>query len=347
MDDPKYKLGWPLAPHVCLQLTEMLMAQGITPDALFEGTRITFEELQKEDTLVPYTQVLRLLNNARALYQGQGLGMELGAQQNHASWGLLGWLMSSCRTLGEALEKSSRYYQVAPNWLYISIRQEGLQVAITASFPFDVGPCAVLMVEELFCSFLPGVQSLSGKRIQISKVSLSYPAPSYAQSYASYFQCPVEFDQPANELYFSVDYLLLPMLLANNLTCKMAEQACEKKLLENYQQGTFYQRIRSLMHAGSFGQDYSEVSVARYFGISLRTLRRYLRNEGKSFRVLIDEVRCQQAILLLQQTGYSVAKIAEELSYADVSNFRRAFKRWTGQTPRELRKKLLASQSTE
>jgi AraC-like DNA-binding protein len=339
ISDQNFEAGWPLAPHVCLRLSNLLAEQGVAEAVLFKGTSLSRCDLQQVDSLLPYDQVLQLLNNARQLYSGDALGLELGARQHHNSWGLVGWLMSCCTNLGEALSKSMRYYQVAPNWLHTDSVRDPERFTLIASFPFDVGVCGPLMVEELFASFLPGFKSLTGKAITPNMVYLSYPAPNYASYYEDYFQCPVEFDQTFNGISFANRYLQQPVLTADELTCKMAEQACEKQLQDNYQQGSYYERLRWLLLSGEL--DYSETSVASHFSISLRTLRRYLQEEGKTFRALIDDVRCQQAILLLQKPGYTIEDIAENLAYGDASNFRRAFKRWTGYSPRQMRHQLL------
>ena len=70
--------------------------------------------------------------------------------------------------------------------------------------------------------------------------------------------------------------------------------------------------------------------------MSTRTLKRKLSEEGVSYTSLLDERRRLQGVALLR-TELSVERIAERLGYSDAANFTRAFRRWTGKSPREFR----------
>jgi AraC-like DNA-binding protein len=72
--------------------------------------------------------------------------------------------------------------------------------------------------------------------------------------------------------------------------------------------------------------------------ISPRTLRRRLTEERTSYKSLVADIRKRKALDLLQTTSVSIARIAAELGYSDLSNFYRAFKRWTGKNPNMYRK---------
>jgi AraC-like DNA-binding protein len=72
-----------------------------------------------------------------------------------------------------------------------------------------------------------------------------------------------------------------------------------------------------------------------------RTLRRWLREEGTSFRRILDRIHFEAAEERLREPALSLAEIAAELGYADQANFTRAFRRWTGETPAAYRRRRL------
>ena len=78
--------------------------------------------------------------------------------------------------------------------------------------------------------------------------------------------------------------------------------------------------------------------VARCFGLTLRTLRRRLANEGYALSTLIDEARCRVACDALLREELSLPAVAEMVGFSEASAFFRAFKRWTGRTPGEFRR---------
>ena len=68
-----------------------------------------------------------------------------------------------------------------------------------------------------------------------------------------------------------------------------------------------------------------------------RTLRRRLSDEAVSFTAIVDDFHRAVAIEYVAKTKLSYDDIAVLVGFSDVANFRRAFKRWTGKSPGELR----------
>jgi AraC-like DNA-binding protein len=69
--------------------------------------------------------------------------------------------------------------------------------------------------------------------------------------------------------------------------------------------------------------------------MSIRTLQRRLRAWGHSFEDIVDETRREAAVARLTASDTSITETAFLLGYSDLSHFTRAFRRWTGTTPRE------------
>jgi AraC-like DNA-binding protein len=77
--------------------------------------------------------------------------------------------------------------------------------------------------------------------------------------------------------------------------------------------------------------------VAGQMGIPVRTLQRRLREQGITYRELVDEFRFREACRYLDDTEDRVASIASALGYRDPSHFSRAFRRWSGMRPSDYR----------
>jgi AraC-like DNA-binding protein len=83
-------------------------------------------------------------------------------------------------------------------------------------------------------------------------------------------------------------------------------------------------------------------ALARQLNVSVRTLHRRLGQVGCAFGDLVDEARHRRAVALLRDPGLRTAAIAEDLGFAELSSFYRAFRRWTGRTPNVVRQELLS-----
>ena len=77
------------------------------------------------------------------------------------------------------------------------------------------------------------------------------------------------------------------------------------------------------------------VELAEALRMTERTLRRKLRAEGTGPRELLDEVRHERALALLEEGQRSLDEIAYVLGFSGAGAFRRAFRRWTGVAPTE------------
>jgi AraC-like DNA-binding protein len=82
--------------------------------------------------------------------------------------------------------------------------------------------------------------------------------------------------------------------------------------------------------------------VASALGVSERSLRRHLTEEGKPYPRLVNEALAVLAKSHLLDERRTIAETALELGFADNTAFHRAFKRWTGLTPAEYRKQQTA-----
>ena len=78
-------------------------------------------------------------------------------------------------------------------------------------------------------------------------------------------------------------------------------------------------------------------NTARRVGMPVRTLQRRLKESGLSYSELVEQTRYELACRLLDMPGAKMAAVARALGYNDPSSFSRAFRRWTGMSPRAYR----------
>ena len=78
--------------------------------------------------------------------------------------------------------------------------------------------------------------------------------------------------------------------------------------------------------------------VARRLHMSGRTIQRRLREEGTSFKKLLDEARRELAEEYIRDPRFTLLEVAFILGYSDYSSFSHAYKRWTGTAPSKTKK---------
>ena len=103
---------------------------------------------------------------------------------------------------------------------------------------------------------------------------------------------------------------------------------------------SFSDQVKSQLTSDALADSVRAKDVANQLGISIATLHRRLRQEGKSFKQLADNAAKSQASYLISQRTLSIGAIARRLGYAETACLTRAFQRWFGMSPRAYRNTL-------
>lgn len=85
--------------------------------------------------------------------------------------------------------------------------------------------------------------------------------------------------------------------------------------------------------------------IAALMNMSVSSLQRRLREEGTSFKDLLDGVRKVRARQLMAEQSVTTSEAAFLLSYQSAGQFFKAFRRWYGITPAEMRTALISTGS--
>lgn len=88
---------------------------------------------------------------------------------------------------------------------------------------------------------------------------------------------------------------------------------------------------------GSTGRWLGVSDMAELADMSVRSFQRRLNHEGEVYSTLVDYVRTEIARDMLKNSNTTLNNIARRLGYTNQGNFSRAFQRWTGMKPSEVR----------
>ena len=195
-----------------------------------------------------------------------------------------------------------------------------------------------LYLDRDLCAAVVAFREILGMPFLPEQVCLSHDGHGRQATYREYFGCGVEFSATCGKLVFSSDVLDKPLPQSDPSASGHFQQQCQMLIAKLTTQGRFVDDVRRLMLArpGFFPDiDY----VAEKLGMSSRTLRRRLKEEGASFRELLDEVRYGLAREYLETTRLPMEEIATLLGFTESGNFSHAFRRWSGGSPRDWRLK--------
>lgn len=320
-----------------LLLLEIAGGLGASPTATMHGTGLQATDLEDDDCWISYRQTMQIIDNAYELTGCSSLGLEVGAAEDINTFGILGYAMLSCATLGDAINVGLKYQGTAQNLCDVRLEYgEGI-VALSSGTPFVLKPrCYRFAIEELYAGLIRLFRILTGANLYPREVRCAFADPGYRERYQEIFCCPIHFDEPGNRMILDAAAMELPVLQANKFNARMSEKLCEEIHKKYIGEEDLTTRIRHIILRipGDFPD---EATVADALAMSGRTLRRQLSALGTSYRKLLDQVRSDLARQYLENSNLSVEQVAQLLGYTETTNFRRAFKRWLGVSPRDYR----------
>ena len=107
------------------------------------------------------------------------------------------------------------------------------------------------------------------------------------------------------------------------------------RYIEGLEPSSAAARVRALLLKAMSSGDLDQDGIALALNQSASTLQRRLRREGTTYQRVLDTTRRELALEYLREGQHTLADITFLLGFADQSNFTRAFRRWTGATPRQ------------
>ena len=329
---------WFTTNHKAAHIVDEMLKIGIAPQQLLQNTGLCKNDIFDEDGHISFSQSITLIKNAVKLSEVDGLGLQIGACENTSSYGLMGYAMSCTPNMKEAAEIAIKYQKASPSLMNMSLVHTGSESSLIATSPRSLGEEISFLVEEVFSAIKRSFYFLSGKNVAPQSVHFSYAEPSYSQLYKNTFNCPIFFNAPHNKIIYKKEDLEIPTLQGNLVAQKVANSLCDKYLKSHAAEDDIAQQVRSALFT-SPGKFPNEDMVALQLGIHSRNLRRQLKSNNTSFQRIFDGVREQLACEYLQNSKLALDDIAELVGFSDASNFRRAFKRWTGKVPSAYRVK--------
>ncbi len=316
-------------------LFRMLVAEGVAAAELLDGTGLNAGDLDDEHARFSFVQHRQLMRNAMRLTGDPHLGLRFGRHINVTALGILGYAALSSKTVGEAIGTVVKYFAIRAPLFELSLVREPPQAAVQIDEALEFGDLRWFLLGSTLCATERLFGDHLGRGI-ISHATLACPEPPGAAAALATLGFPCRFGQPHTRLYFAERWLAFELPTANPQTASSTRQICEQLLAKLGEQNGIVSRCRALL-LRAHGRFPTLDQAAAHFCVSPRTLRRELQKAGTTWQTQVDRIRESIAVEYLTTTRKPLSEIAFALGYDDLSNFRRAFRRWTGRAPGDYR----------
>lgn len=341
-----------LRGQVSRVLATVAIEQGADPDELFAGAGMTLAFLEHSEARLSFDQYTVLVRNALRLTGNPALGIDVGKRISFPQLGLLGLAIMGAGTVRGALEYGVKYARQLMPLYDVTMNFEGSRVILTFRESIRLLDVKAYSAEVLLVSMHTAGSMLLGRPIPVRRVAVDFPCPPYIEQLHELSPGTIfEFDKDRIEVELD------PAVLVSRF--RIFPSPATTKLVERYVALDTVNELGSIDdNRGVVGQIRAVLDatpgapptcdeMAKKLRTSGRTLRRVLQSMDTTYQDLVDESRRDRALELVTSSSLSFDEIAERLGFSNLRSMRRAFQRWTGRTPSEVRKESQAGLSVE
>jgi AraC-like DNA-binding protein len=312
-------------------------ARGVAADKLLNLSGLTANQIQNTHLRIPVREQLKFVNQVAIALRDEFLGFHLAQMPDLQQLGLYYYVLASSETMLDAFQRGSRY---------TSIVNEGVSQKCVDGSDLRLLLCYRGVSRHLDCHqiefWMAGIvricRQLTGLRIYPSNVRLSHVRDGRCAELVEFFGQDIEFGAPVDEIVFPRRIRDLRVVSADSYLNELLVKYCEEALSQREtRSGSFSSDVENaiaplLPHGKARVEE-----IARRIGMSQRTVARRLSAEGVTFTRLLERLRFDLAKRYLTEGSLPISELAWLLGYQEAAAFSHAFKRWTGQTPREAR----------
>lgn len=312
-------------------LARTLLDLGVEPAPMLRRCGLP-SDLAGIGQTVPVDREIAFMREALQASGRPDLGLLAGRGHRFPVFGFWGLALAASPTLASAIRVGLQYVDLTHTFLRWSFQRSGSHAELVMRAAFPLGELETFIVERDAAAAVTLLEDLTGRRSALAEAMFAYPAPPWADRYPPAFGCAVSFRRDRHALRLGAARLDEALPGGDPVTAAAAEAQCRRLLESLSPAGGLATRLRRFLldHPGRLP---TQDEAARHLGLSRRSLRRRLAEEGASFRALADEVRFGLIAGYLENTALSLDEIAARTGFSDAANLSHAFRRWTGETP--------------
>ena len=318
-----------------LLIARTLDHHGINSYQLFKQAGLDPEKLNDANARYSYENMKALWELVTKRTNDPCFGIQVAQFWHPTSLHALGYSWMASSTLKEAIERLVRSLRVVSTVIELVLEEQTDNIYL--KFPdtkksgardeaMDAGMAVIIHMCRI--TYGEGFNPLA--------VSMVRDRPDCDDKFDAFFKAPINYSSSENYICFSRYDLEKRLLSANPELVRVNDRIVSDYMAELDKNDIIAQvriKIIDQLPSGNVTQD----SIAKSLNKSLRSLQRKLTNENVTYKYLLNSTRKQLAKQYMYNSKYSINEVTYLLGFSEPSNFSRAFKRWTGQSPSEYR----------
>jgi AraC-like DNA-binding protein len=330
---------WTVQARSVEKIINSAARHGVSAQSLCGSVKLDPAIVGDPDERIPFAQLVALYEQAARLTGDDAFGLHLGESIDPKVFDALGYVAMNSPTLGGAIERVARYHSIWTDGATVHLEAAGTNAKIIYRYSDLTMKHCRQDTEMTFAAFTSLSRLITKPDWSPMEVKFKHAAPADTSEHSRIFRAPVSFGNPNNEFILDSAALALPVVRADPGLCAVLDRHAEELLARYPREDTLTDRVRIRIKEELNGGDASLDRVAEQLGMSGRTLQRKLKDHGTSHQELLDQMRKDLAMRYLEEPDMAICEVAYLLGFSESSALHRAFKRWTGTTPSDYRRR--------
>jgi len=316
-----------------------LQQEGVDPAPLFTRCDITLPTTTDPMVRLTNQEVSRLFAESVAATGDPCFGLTVAETFHPGNLHALGYALMASTSLRDFCVRLSNFYRIVSQNAMIRIEEPAGEFLMVT----DVSGTDICWEthDAFIALMLRFMRFIHSPKFSPDRVELMRPDPGeqYRSRYQEYFSCEIQYD--SQEVVIAIDPALVdqPLPGASKELAQMHDETV-MGYLKKLERSDIINRVRTIIVAELSSCTLNKQRVADKMHMSARSLQMKLAEKDTSFQEIMDSSRHTLALGYMEQSAITITEAAYLLGFSEVSNFTRAFKRWTGKSPRDYRNSL-------
>jgi AraC-like DNA-binding protein len=326
--------SWLVAP-----LLARVEATGADAGALKRRFRLPDDAERTGVCVLPLGTLEALFDEAARLTGDADLGLHLGEQLGRGTFGVVEFICEKSADVRAGLQRLARYHALLNDLVVLTATSDNdgrlvVEHRIPGK-PFGAGRHA----NEFFVAqLLTRMRTVTGREVRPLAARLAHPEPPDSGAVRRVVGArEVRFCAEANGFVLDAADAAAPLRTADARLSEILEAHAALLLAARPTPQRVLGQVRAEVRARLRPSPPPLEVVADALRLAPRTLQRRLSEERTSLKEIVESLRQELGTALVREGRLRADAIAFELGYADTRAFLRAFKRWTGKTPKTFR----------
>ena len=325
--------------NTVVSIFQAIESYGVDGHAVLSEIGLDLHQVSQPLYRVPGNAMARLIVAAESVTGDPCFCFRVASFIHPTTYGALGFALYSSNNIRAFCERLSRFHSfITTNHVCMFDKADNEPRLL-------IKPADTTIEQHVYRSLVSGymavmvrfLREMSSPDFRPVRVDIACQAPDGCEAiYREYFKSNIVFSAVEYALIFAPNEIDKPFPAANAELARQNDQIVMKMLADTVK-GDLIMQVRSKLVELLPSGECSKEDIARELYMSVRTLHNKLERLNSSYQHVLDDTRRELAEQYMQQQQRSISEVAYLLGFSDCSNFSRAFKRWTGESPSQFR----------